>query len=263
MFNPNLLNRNKQNDGMLQSLSPVMVPSGNNGLGFGSVIPGIGITGLGNSSLLEDKINLLKEIEQLNNLYLNNIAKQNEPYQDNPGIYEPSSIDGVDKATLEKIFQAEGGKKNGNYGMYGDIGDGAGLSIGAYQFTEKSGKAQKLAKMLGFKSIKDQGFKEALATPQGVKAQDELFFNDFLRLPKKYKEKYNIQDPKVYGFMIDTNLNGGLSSVINRAKKKGGLTLENLIQARKERYYDLIANNPNKFKKFEKGWMNRLKLWES
>jgi len=155
-----------------------------------------------------------------------------------------------------KIRQAEGN----NYGAYADIGDDAGISVGAYQFTEKSGMAQRLAKELGFKSIRDKGFKEAITTSAGRAAQDKLY-GTYTKRPLEIGKQYGL-DEHTTGFLIDTNVNGGLSSVLNRAKKmKGGVNLKNLKQARIDRYNYLIKKNPAKFSKFKNGWMNRVNEW--
>ena len=155
-----------------------------------------------------------------------------------------------------KIKKAEGN----DYGAYADIKDGAGVSVGAYQFTEKSGMAQQLARSLGFKSIRDKGFKEALSTDAGIKAQDKLY-STYTKEPNRLAKKYGL-DENTTGFLIDTNVNGGLQNVVSRAlKMKGGLTLDNLKKARKDRYAYLIKKNPKKFKKFEKGWNRRVDEW--
>lgn len=155
-----------------------------------------------------------------------------------------------------KIRFAEGN----DYGAFKDIGDGAGISVGAYQFTEKSGQAQALAKALGFKSIHDKGFKEALTTDKGKQAQDKLY-NTYTRRPRELGKKYNL-DENTIGFLIDTNVNGGLNSVVDTASKmSGGITLENLKKARLKRYDTLIKKNPSKYAKYKKGWYNRVNNW--
>jgi len=148
-------------------------------------------------------------------------------------------------------------KREGNYGTIGDIGDGAGLSVGAYQFTEKSGQAQQLAKNLGLQSVK-QLTPQILASPQGRRAQDDLVLSKYATPAKRVAKKHKISDPKAVEFLIDTNVNGGMQNVISRAKKKGGLTLANLKAARKDRYAHLAKTNPKKYKQFLKGWYNRV-----
>ena len=159
--------------------------------------------------------------------------------------------------TAEKI---RGSESNGNYSTYGDIGDDAGISVGAYQFTEKSGMAQKLAENLGYKSIRSNGFKEELGTEKGKNAQDKLY-STYTRRPKELAEKYGIENEDVIGFMVDTNINGGLSSVVESSIKKGGLTMTNLKESRKERYKRLAKSNPKKYAKYLKGWMKRVDEW--
>lgn len=155
-----------------------------------------------------------------------------------------------------KIRKAEGN----NYAAFADIGDGAGISVGAYQFTEKSGMAGNLAKEMGFKSIKDPGFREALNTPKGKAAQDKLY-GTYTRRPQELGRKYNL-DNNTVGFLIDTNINGGLNDVVKRASTmNGGLNISNLKKARLDRYASLIKGNPSKYGKFKKGWENRVNDW--
>ena len=160
-------------------------------------------------------------------------------------------------STAKKIRSSEA---NNDYGKYGDIGDDAGISVGAYQFTEKSGMAQRLAKDMGYKSIRSKGFKEELNTPKGKKAQDKLY-STYTRRPKELAEKYGIENQDIIGFMIDTNINGGLSSVVGSAVKKGGLTMGNLKSSRRERYKRLAKDNPRKYAKYLKGWLKRVDEW--
>lgn len=148
-------------------------------------------------------------------------------------------------------------KREGNYDTLGDIGDGAGISVGAYQFTEKSGQAQELAKRLGLKSV-NKLTPKLLASPIGRKAQDNLAVHQYVNPARKAAKRNKVTDSKAIEFLIDTNLNGGMQNVINRAKKKGGLTLANLKAARKDRYAALVKENPKKYKQFIKGWNDRV-----
>ena len=168
----------------------------------------------------------------------------------------PGLAGSFNDVNASKIRGAEGN----DYSAYGDIGDGAGKSIGAYQFTEKSGMAQQLAKDLGFKSVNDAGFKEALGTQSGRAAQDKLY-QTYTRRPQEIANKYGVKDPNVLGFLIDTNVNGGLGSVAEAALKRGGLTMDNLKGARMDRYNRLARENPAKFGKYLKGWTNRINNW--
>ena len=149
-------------------------------------------------------------------------------------------------------------KREGKYDTIGDIGDGAGLSIGAYQFTEKSGGALQLAKKLGLKSVSELT-PELLRSQQGRRAQDELVLSKYFKPAERAAARHNVTDPKAIEFLVDTNVNGGMSNVISRAKKmKGGLTLANLKKARKARYRKLYADNPKRWGEFIKGWLARV-----
>jgi hypothetical protein len=189
------------------------------------------------------------------------IANENMYEADNTYNTSEKSSNNNSSNVLDLIRLAETGSKSGNYGAYGDIGDGAGLSIGTYQFTEKSGLAQELAKRLGYNDIRDKNFKQILNTDIGKKAQDQLFYEKFQKPVESIAKQYGISDPKTIGFMVDTNLNGGLDSVLKRAQQKGGINLNNLIEARRDRYNYLISKNPQKFGQFRNGWMSRLNLW--
>ena len=155
--------------------------------------------------------------------------------------------------------------REGNYDTIDDIGDGAGLSIGAYQFTEKSGNAQKLAAQLGIKnysslSAKDRqsALSKVVGTPQGRQAQDRLVMDQYFKPAQDKAAKYGVTDPKVIEFLVDTNVNGGMNNVISRANKMGGLTMDNLKSARMDRYKNLVNKNPDKYGKFLAGWTNRV-----
>ncbi len=167
------------------------------------------------------------------------------------------SIDG-EEALLASIRKSEG-----EWDTVGDIGDGAGLSVGAYQMTEKSGGAQQLAKRLGISNYSKLSrnqrateFKSRLATDEGKKIQTQLAKDRYFTKPKKLATKLGISDPKVISFMIDTHLNGGLDSVIRRAK--GDYSLENMKKARKARYKYLASSKPRRFSKYLKGWLDRV-----
>ena len=149
-------------------------------------------------------------------------------------------------------------KHEGNYDTMGDIGDGAGISVGAYQFTEKSGRAQELAKRLGVKSVKDLT-PELLRSDWGVRTQDELVKEKYFAPAQKSAARHGITDKAAINFLVDTNINGGMANVINRAKKMpGGATLANLKLARKARYRKLARDKPKKFAKYLKGWLRRV-----
>ena len=205
------------------------------------------------------KINAEMNETLLNSLDMSGYDASGEPSTSTGG--KVSSNTNIPSDTLGKIRLAETGTSKGKYGIMGDVGDGAGISVGAYQMNEKSGKAQKLAKRMGFGSIHDKGFKSALNTDAGRKAQDSLFIEEYSAKPLAYAKKYGIKDKKTLGFMLDTHMNGGLDSVVKRAEKLGGVNMKNLIQARRNRYASLISSNPEKFGKFKNTWNNRVNLW--
>ena len=188
---------------------------------------------------------------QSNNSYDNYQSSPEKEYANSA----PTGDTDFDQVSL-MIRKHEVGNPN-RWGVFENIGDGAGITLGAYQFTEKSGKAQKLAHRLGFKSIYDQGFRKALSSPEGIAQQHRLFKETFYDPAKRIADLNGVRDPRAVAFLIDTNLNGGLKSVINRAKRKGGLTLQNLVAARNDRYRYLAHSNPRKYGKFLKGWIRR------
>ena len=156
-------------------------------------------------------------------------------------------------------------KREGNYNTIGDIGDGAGLSVGAYQMTEKSGGAQQLAKKLGIKNYsklnttqRQSALAGVINTPYGRRTQDDLVQNKYFKPAQRAASKYGVTDRKAIDFLIDTNVNGGMQNVISRAKKLGGLSLGNLKKARLDRYAYLIKKNPKKYAQYKNGWVNRV-----
>ena len=156
-------------------------------------------------------------------------------------------------------------KREGKYDSVGDIGDGAGLSVGAYQFTEKSGRVQQLTKQLGISNYgrlnrgqRTAALGRVINTPTGRRAQDDLIKAQYFAPAQKVAARYGVKDPKAIEFIVDTNVNGGMHNVIKRAKGMGGLSLANLKRARLDRYDSLIRKNPGKYGKFKKGWANRV-----
>lgn len=209
-------------------------------------------SGLGNTDVLAG----LQEDARLLHERANATEALSEEYSSTVGTNVPDD-------TIGKIRLAETGSAKGKYDTVGEVGDGAGLSIGAYQFTEKSGQAKKLANMLGFNDVRNPEFHKSLSTPIGKKAQDDLFVSQYKGKPDQYAKQYGIKDPKTYGFMLDTNLNGGLDDVMKRASEmEGGIILSNLIKARGDRYNTLIEQNPKQFGKFRDTWNDRLSLWK-
>jgi len=149
-------------------------------------------------------------------------------------------------------------ESGGDYTTYGDIGDGAGITAGKYQFTEESGSLGKVAKELGFDSVKAKGFKEALGTEEGMQVQDKVYTELYAKPAIAKAKELGITEPKAVSFLIDTHLNGGLDSVLKSAK--GDYSLDNLIKVRQSRY-ERLARKKDK-KKFLKGWSNRMNDWK-
>lgn len=170
----------------------------------------------------------------------------------------------------EKILFSETGSPDGNYSALKDIGDGAGLSGGAFQFTEKSGNLQKISKVLGLNpdSYKNRGeYKKALSTALGSdlgkKVQDQFFQKEFVAPVDAYMKRKGINDPRIRGFLIDTRINGGYLDNIETAKKNNDYSYPSYIKARSDRYNRLINQNPALYKQFEDGWNERLDRWRS
>jgi len=159
---------------------------------------------------------------------------------------------------IAKILQAETGSPTGNPSALANIGDGAGLTGGMFQFTERSGRLGELASMLGT-SINDPAFRQKMASPQGIEAQKQLFNRYYVQPAMQLADKYGIKDPTARWFVVDTYLNGGAHDVLKRVGP--GASLQALKQARAARYQSLAQKNPGKYGKFLKGWLNRINMW--
>jgi hypothetical protein len=195
-------------------------------------------TGLGNTNLLQGYVS-------------------SRPNQE-PVEYKTENISSSPNSYIVKILQAETGSPTGNPTALADIGDGAGLTGGMFQFTEKSGRLGELAKMLGT-STRDPNFRNLLGTPQGIEAQKQLFNRYYVQPAMQLADKYNIKDPTARWFIVDTYLNGGAHDVLKRTGP--GASLQALKQARAARYHYLANKNPGRYGKFLKGWMNRINMW--
>ena len=166
--------------------------------------------------------------------------------------------------TREKIRFNETGTSKGKYDTVGDIGDNAGLSIGAYQFTEKSGSATKLLNSLGIKRGNYKNDKEyknaikvAISSKQGIQAQEDLFHTMYEKSVLDYAKRKGITDQNTIDFLIDTKVNGGYLDIITKAKKNNNYTLEGYKKLRTDRYNRLVKSNPNN-QQFAKGWADRV-----
>ena len=166
---------------------------------------------------------------------------------------------------------------NGNYGANLTLRDGAGLTVGAYGFTEKSGHINKLLKryadnggdvsavkdVLGSKDWNDdqrnrvkQFVKDNANNDDWKKAQDSHAKEHFVAPAMKLAEEKGITDKKVIAQMADTNLNGGMKSVMKIAEGYGEpVTADTYARARKE-YHDQVAARKGT-QEFTKGWHRR------
>jgi len=161
-----------------------------------------------------------------------------------------------DTKFMDFIGEWEGGHKGG-FGSLGYYNKESFPSLGRYHMTKDN--ARRVAEKLGFnyRDVRNKSpkLKSALSSKAGIKAQHEVFEKHYAKPAISRAKRLGITDPKVIKFMIDTNLNGGLQSVLKRAKRKGGYTLKNLYRAREDRYRSLARSS--KYSHNLKGWLNR------
>lgn len=173
------------------------------------------------------------------------------------------------------IFKAETGNTEGGYSAAKDIGDGAGISFGAYQLTEKSGGIDKYLKAMagqgdataialsqqmqggmfkGDKSKLTSYLKTSGDTEQGRAAQDKIFSNDYLAPALNIAQKNNVTDKAAIAQIIDHTVNAGVGGANRMVNKAGGdFSAEGIANARKKDYSGL-----KNFGKYGKGWTNRV-----
>ena len=188
----------------------------------------------------------------------------------------PKKEDFYNLNTKQKVIFGETGGKHTDhgYGIVGHVGDKAGLTGGAYQFTEKSGHLQNVAKLLGlqpktkYKSEKAyiNALSNAMTTDVGKAIQDKYFQKHFVNSVDDYIKRKRAQN-KIQGtpeqinhirdFLVDTKVNGGYLNVIKRAKRNGDYTIDGYKQDRIDRYNWLVKKEPYK-KKFLNGWLDRV-----
>jgi lysozyme family protein len=78
-----------------------------------------------------------------------------------------------------------------------------------------------------------------------------------------YRKKYwnaidaDTLDPKIRAMAFDTAVNQGVPMAKKLIEQSGG-DVAKFAQLRKEEYAALVAKNPTKYQKYEKGWMNRV-----
>ncbi len=162
------------------------------------------------------------------------------------------------------------------YSKVGVLKDGAGISFGAYQLTQKAGSLSKFLKLYSSMSheytseavkmnkvVSTKGTKIPRAevitwlrkignTPSAMKAQDLIFYKHYytpaLKATKgKFKNKY------VIAHLIDQNVTGGMKWVARNIK---GDDEQSVITARIA-YYSTVPSQ-EKRSRYLKGWKNRV-----
>ena len=174
------------------------------------------------------------------------------------------------------IMKEETGNSRGTYNTAKDIGDGAGISFGAHQLTEKSGgikdylkemskggdkKATKLLEGMGkgnaYKGDKKElikYLKESGKTENGKKAQEKLYNKKYRDPALKLAKKFGITDPGAIAQIIDHTVNAGLSGTERMLKKANGdFSAKGIQKARKDDYRGL-----KNYKKYGKAWEGRV-----
>ena len=191
------------------------------------------------------------------------------------------TTDAADQITLNHIRKHETGKPEGKYGMAEDINDGAGISFGTYQFTEKSGNLKEYLKRLiaitndptgqiflnqfkgdtvysGIRSGFLDYLKETGDTQAGRYVQDSMYKEIFLDPAKKLGASMGITNQAAMSQLIDHSVNAGLDGAKRMLEiANGDYSPENLARARKLHYSRIIDNNPDK-EKFRNGWFKRV-----
>ena len=198
----------------------------------------------------------------------------------NGATYPDMESDEADKLTLSHIRKHETGSAAGKYATTGDIGDGAGISFGAYQLTEKSGNLKEYVKRLvaitndpvgreildefgdtmfnGSKKKLISYLKETGDTNAGRYVQDSMYKELFLDPAKKLASQFGITDKASISQIVDHSVNAGLGGakrMIQRAA--GNYSPENIARARKEDYNSLIQSNPA-LSKYRNNWYGRV-----
>lgn len=209
------------------------------------------------------------------------------------GFTSDVDISPEDKASIGKMVMNSESK--GDYGSASVLKDGAGLTAGAYQFTEKSGS---LAKMIGnynkanaeagdTSRLLDNDLSSAVAnksmTPEQQKrmaeyirkqqqenperfkaAQDKTFNDEYLDPAIQMASKAGITDKSAIAMFADHYVNGGAGGANNVLKnmRASGVdmskaTAADVAAARKTTYSNLVASKPDKGQ-FAKGWNNRV-----
>ncbi len=174
------------------------------------------------------------------------------------------------------IHKAETGKAAGDYAAAKDIGDGAGISFGSYQLTEKSGgikaflnemsksgdaKATELAKQFnkggtafgGNKSELTAYLKSTGASDKGKKIQDKLYSEKYLKPALELAKSKGITDKAAIAQIVDHSVNAGVGGAKRMLNNTNGTSAEDVANARKKDYRSL-----KNYGKYGKGWESRV-----
>ncbi len=197
--------------------------------------------------------------------------KANSERVDISGI--KGGVNGVGGATLTghakkaaQIISAHEGK----YGTVGDIGDGAGISFGAYQLTRAS--LQAFVKRMDEVGVPGAfhcrptprgsacltWLKAVSTTDESKKIQDEIFVNMYYEPAMKIAKKFGITDPKAQLHVIDHAVNagnGGAKRMLSRTQK--GADSATVASARIKDYESL-----KNWGRYKKSWTRRVRIIE-
>lgn len=183
------------------------------------------------------------------------------------------------KDIASHIHKSETGKTTGNYSAAKDIGDGAGISFGSYQLTEKSGGVKEyitqMAKQgdqqaINFSSMfakngayigdkqKLQSYLQASGgTEKGKATQDKIYSEKYLQPAMKLAASKGITDKAAIAQIVDHAVNAGVGGASRMLKNAKGTSAIDVANARKQDYNAVIARDPSKAK-FKKGWDARV-----
>lgn len=206
---------------------------------------------------------------------------------------DPSKFNPEDKDYIRNMVK--GSESKGDYGLASVLGDNAGLTAGAYQFTEKSGSLGKMMEAYAIKqrnagiynnflpsditqglkkgsltadqrsTLSDYIRKQASNNPEMFQqAQDATYNEMYLDPALSMAGKYGLTDKSAVAMFADHFVNrgaGGAESFLKGIQSSGvdmsTLTAEDIAKYRKEDYSKLIARDPSKAK-FARGWSNRV-----
>ena len=207
---------------------------------------------------------------------------------------DPSKFSAEDKAYMMQMTRNS--ESNGDYGSASVLKDNAGLTAGAYQFTEKSGS---LGKMMESYAIKQrdagnfsnflpsditEGLKKGSLTPEQrakltdyiktqqqnnpemfKQAQDQSYNEQYLDPAIAMASKYGITDKSAIAMFSDHYVNsgaGGAESMLKSMQASGvdlsNATVDDMATGRKNYYNKITASNPGRNSQYIKGWTDRV-----